>query len=224
MSSLAPSAKRKKHVDSKYQSEWSRYQMSPSKKGVSFAFCTVCGVDFCIGGGGVHEVKRQCESAKHKRYLEGVSSQSSISSVMAKASRDSKSEKVMKSELHFAHFVAEHNLSFATAEHFTKLCKVMFPDSKIAESFSCARTKTKALITHALAPSAEEAVVSACQRQLFSILCDGGNDNFQKKYFGILVRLWDEAQCKVVVHFLDCAVCNIATGETLLQALETALH
>ena len=224
MSSPAPPAKRKKHVDSKYQSEWSRYQMSPSKKGVSFAFCTVCGVDFCIGGGVVHEVKQHCESAKHKRYLEAVSSQPSISSVMAKASRDSESEKVMKSELYFAHFVAEHNLSFATADHFTKLCKVMFPDSKIAESFSCARTKTKALITHALAPSAEEAVVSACQRQPFSILCDGGNDNFQKKYSGILVRLWDEAQCKVVVRFLDCPICNIATGETLFQALETALQ
>ena len=74
---------------------------------------------------------------------------------------------------------------------------------KIAESFSCARTKPKALITHALAPSAEEAVVSACQRQPFSILCDGGNDNFQKKYFGILVRLWDEAQCSALSR-LSC--------------------
>ena len=110
--------------------------MSPSRKGASFAFCTLCSVDFCIGGGGVHEVKRHCESAKHKCNLEGMESQPSISSAMAKASKDSESEKVMKSKLYFAHFVAEHNLSFATADHFTKLCKVMFPDSKVAESFS----------------------------------------------------------------------------------------
>ena len=55
-------------------------------------------------------------------------------------------------------------------------------------------------------------------------MCDGGNDNFQKKYFGILVRLWDQGQHKVVVRFLDCPVCNIATGETLFQALEETLQ
>ena len=198
--------------------------MAPSKRGTSFAFCTLCSVDVSVAGGGVHEVKRHCESAKHKRFFEGVSVQPNISCVMARTSKGFELEKVMKAELYFARFVAEHNLSFTTADHFTKLCKVMFPDSKIAESFSCARTKTTALITHALAPSADEAVVSACQKQPFSILCDGGNDNFQKKYFGILVRLWDDSRCEVIVRFLDCPVCNIATGESLFQALETTLQ
>ena len=86
----------------------------------------------------------------------------------------------MKSELYFARFVAEHNMSFATADHFSKLCKVIFPDSKVAESFLCGRTKTTALVTHALPPSADDTVISACQKQKFSILCDGGNDNFNK--------------------------------------------
>ena len=71
-----------------------------------------------------HPVKRHCESAKHNRCLEVVSTQPSISSVLAKVSNESVSEKVMKSELYFVHFVAEHNLSFATADHFTKLFKV----------------------------------------------------------------------------------------------------
>ena len=55
----------------------------------------------------------------------------------------------------------------------------MFPDSKIAAEF--ARTNTAALI--ALAPAANEPVVNAVLKQLFSILCDGGNDNFEKKIF-----------------------------------------
>ena len=36
----------------------------------------------------------------------------------------------------------EHTLPFAVADHFNKLCSVMFPDSKVAAEFSCARTKT----------------------------------------------------------------------------------
>ena len=35
---------------------------------------------------------------------------------------------------------AEHNLPFVVGDHFACLTKVMFPDCKIAELFSCART------------------------------------------------------------------------------------
>ena len=81
-----------------------------------------------------------------------------------------------------------------------------------------------ALVTHALAPSADDAVISACRKQKFSILCDYKNNNFYKKYFGIPVRLWDDRRREVVVRFLDIPVCNVATGETLFQVLATALE
>ena len=97
MSLSLPPAK-KKHVPSKFQSDWGRFQMTPSKKGPTFSFCTVCNVDFSISGGGVHEVKRHCDSAKHKNALVGVSAQPKISSVMATVSV---SEKVLRSELSF---------------------------------------------------------------------------------------------------------------------------
>ena len=106
--------------------------VAPSKKGPMVSFCTVCSVDFSISGGGAHEVERHCDSARHNNSLLGVSAQPRISSVMATVSE---SEKVLRSELYFAHFVAEHNLPFATVDHFTWLCKVMFPDSKVADSF-----------------------------------------------------------------------------------------
>ena len=113
---------------------------------------------------------------KHKSFLDGVLAQPCITSVLQKAAFK---DKVMKSELSFARFVAEHNLSVALADHFTKLCKCMFPDSKIADAFSYARTKMTALIAHALGPAAENTVVVACRMQPFTILCDGGNDNLE---------------------------------------------
>ena len=96
----------------------------------------------------------------------------------------------MIKSLYFARFIAEHNISFAAADHFNRLCSVMFPDSKIAKEYACAHTKVAALITHALAPAVNGSVIEACQKQPFTILCDGGNDNFEKKYFGIMVRFW----------------------------------
>ena len=39
------------------------------------------------------------------------------------------------------------------ADNFTKLCKVMFPDSKTAQEFASGRTKPTAIVKHALAPA-----------------------------------------------------------------------
>ena len=78
--------------------------------------------------------------------------QPSISTFMTDRHAKSIEDQAMTAEIYFAKFVAEHNLSFLVADHFSRLTKVMFPDSKIAEVYSCARTKTTAIISHALAP------------------------------------------------------------------------
>ena len=97
----------------------------------------------------------------------------------------------------------------------------MFPDSKIA---ACAHTKTAALVTHALAPAVNEPVIKACQELPFTILCDGGNDNFEKKYFGIMVRFWHKQLDMVVTQFLDAPIVNIATAETLFRAMSDTME
>ena len=186
----------------------------------------MCGVDISIAGGGLHQIKRHCANIKkHCSRVQEVSSQPTISTtVCSRAEARKLSDQVCCAELCFARFVVEHNLPFAVADHFNCLVPVMFPDSKIAAEFACARTKTAALITHALAPAANEPVLTALLTQPFTILCDGGNDNFEKKYFGIMVRFWDEQIRKVATRFLDAPVCNIATGETLFNALAGVLE
>ena len=77
-------------------------------------------------------------------------------------------DQVVKGEIYFAKFVAEHNLPFLAADHLTNLVKTMFPDSKIADLYSSARTKTTAITTHALAPKLRKSI-SYCLLSLFSI-------------------------------------------------------
>ena len=159
---------------------------------------------------------------KHTKLLSDIEVQPSISSAFSK-SKPMVQDQVMSAELYFTSFIVEYNLSFASSDHFTKLCKVMFPDSHIAQSYSCGRTKTKAIVSHALAPVANSPVNEGCRKGPFSILCDGGNDKLDKKYFGILVRYWDDSLGKAVTRFLAMPVCNIATSEKLFHALESEL-
>lgn len=62
-------------------------------------------------------------------------------------------------------------------------------------------------------------VIKVCQSSPFTILCDGGNDQIDKKYFAITVRLWNDAARQPVTHFLAMPVCNIATTCALFDAL-----
>ena len=177
---------------------------------VRLLYCLQC--RFFLAGGGVFQVKRHCQSKKHSNRIKELNDHPKIDSLVTQGTHD----QVTCAELYFATFIAEHNLPFSVADHFNRLCSVMFPDSRIAAEFACARTKATALITHALAPAVNEPLVKACQEQPFTILCDGGNDNFEKKYFAIMVKF---CLAKVVTRFLDAPVCNIATGETLFTAL-----
>ena len=100
----------------------------------------------------------------------------------------------------------------------------MFPDSEIAKKFSSGRTKTTAIVKHALAPAFIADVIAACQSSPFSVLCDDGNDQTDRKFFAILVRYWDQSQRQAVTRFLAVPVCNIATAEALFEALSNEIE
>jgi len=63
-----------------------------------------------------------------------------------------------------------------TANHFTHLTS-MFPNSKVAQVFSSARTKTTCIVKGALHLHFAEPVVALCKESPFSIMCDEGRKN-----------------------------------------------
>ena len=62
------------------------------------------------------------------------------------------------------------------------------------------------MITHALAPAVNKPLIKACKEQPFTIICDGGNDNFEKKYFGIME---DSGMISLEKLSQDC-ICHLA--------------
>ena len=97
----------------------------------------------------------------------------------------------------------------------------MFPDSKVAESFSCGRTKTTAIVKFALASALNADLIKSCQISPFTLLCNGGNDQSGKKYFAIMVRVWDNTKQQAMARFLAMPVCNDSTAEALFTAVSS---
>ena len=219
MAEEGPGTAKRPKRECSYQTEWKNCGVSTSRRGPNFAHCDYCGTEISIGHGGVNDVKKHLATTKHQEMVKHSSGNQSLRALFAQSPIE---ESVTRAEVLFANFVAEHNLSFYLADHFTHLTSVMFPDSKIAKSFRSARTKTTCVVTGALYPHFSEPVVTLCQNNPFSILCDEGNDNDDKN-FAILVRLWDDQLGRPVTRFLHMPVCNIGTADKLFNAIDSTL-
>ena len=212
-------APKKSKRECKYQQSWKGHGMLPSSKGPTFTHCKICKAHINIGHGGLSDVKKHLATSKHKELVKAASSSGNVRTFLQQVPIE---EKITRAEVLFANFVAEHNLPFLTANHFTRLTSVMFPDSSIAQAFSSARTKTTCIVKGALHPHFAEPVISQCKKCPFSILCDEGND-VDDKNFAILVRLWDDEQGRPVTRFLDMPVCNIGTAEKLFELIDASM-
>lgn len=149
-------SKRVKYVAS-FKDEWrSTYSwVKRSVKGDGYAFCVVCNVNISISHGGKNDLTKHQKTVTHIASAEAAKSTPKVTSLLA-----SGPDKVTTAETLFCHFIVEHNLPMAVADHFSSLVKQMFPDSEIAKNFACMPSKTTHIINKALAPTADDRVTS----------------------------------------------------------------
>ena len=101
------------------------------------AHCKLCKTNFSVAAGVLYDVKRHAKRSTHVTAVEASSKTKNITNFVD----DTKSSSIILSETLFSNFVAEHNLPFSLADHFTKLLPKLCADSQIAAQFACSRTK-----------------------------------------------------------------------------------
>lgn len=95
----------------------------------------------------------------------------------------------MSAELKMAAFIAEHNVAFLATDHLVPLQKSMFPDSEIAKSVKCSRTKTAAIIKNVFGVQQREFVCTLLNQHKFSICADESTDVSSSKLLSIVVKV-----------------------------------
>ena len=173
---LSPSTPKNKSKKYKitFQTEWLTEfpNIKRSDKGDGFAFCTLCNSTFGVTAGGRNDITRHNKGSKH---IANASS-SKIMPKIATLFKATTPNKVTEAEVIFSTFIAEHNIPFAAADHFTSLCQRMFPDSEIAKKFACRQTKLTHIINSAVASSFDVKITAKCRAEKFSIMIDESND------------------------------------------------
>ncbi|KAJ4939407.1 hypothetical protein JOQ06_028856 [Pogonophryne albipinna] len=106
-----------------------------------------------------------------------------------------------RAEVKVAMTMVQHNIPLAFSDHLSPLFKECFPDSKIAQKYSSARTKTTAIINKCVAPYfMDELVKNLCDHP-FSLATDGSNDTGREKLNPLTVKIWSSQG--VIQRFLD---------------------
>ncbi len=112
--------------------------------------------------------------------------------------------KVISAEIKMAQFIVMHNLSFQSSDHLSDLFSSMFPDSKIAASFSCKHTKTKSIICDAIDPHLKKLIIECVRCSPFHLLCDESNERGATvKLLTVLNRFFEPQKEVVATRHLD---------------------
>lgn len=69
--------------------------------------------------------------------------------------------------------LVQHNIPLSLADELSPMFKDIFPDSDIAKSYACRRTKTACIINGAIAPYLQKQLVEYMRDNPFSVAIDG---------------------------------------------------
>ena len=158
-----------------------------SRKGPSFAFCTVCSRDISVAYGGKKDLKRHELTGVHQSASMSVKATRSLTGYFTNASGPKREQAVVEAEVNF---IGEHHLALALADHCSRLFPSLFPDSAVAKAFKCGHTKATAIVK-VVAQQVIEDLSRLEESQFFSVRSDEST--------GITVQ----QQCAIMLQFFD---------------------
>lgn len=209
--------KHKQFFKTEYAAEWP--VLMRSTKSLNHVHCKVCKSDFSIAHGGRNDCLRHVEGSRHMRNAEASAGIQNLKTIFtSKENLD-----VIKAESLFTKFLLEHNLPLTAADHAGPLFKRMFPDSKIASKYRCARTKTTEIIK-SFARTTQDDLCKILKSKKFCIATDGSNAISNEKLFSVVITYFDETIGKVTTTLLSLPkLDNDATGENIFSLLDDEL-
>ena len=215
-------------IKTKYKIQWedivdtrgNKYRDWLRKFNEYTAYCNFCEKSFSISNSGKQAVTKHSTTQKHLERLQSSSiDQITEETDTTKQNEEDNSldEKILKAEILWCIATAEHDISFLTSDHATKLFRLMFPDSPVASGFRCSRTKTSYIINDGISVANQEKLKEKLNNNIYSILIDESNKNYGEKYLCLMVRYYDEEEQCIQVKFLDLKKNNKSNSDTITK-------
>ena len=167
------------------------------------AFCKACNVKFKTSNSGILQVKSHAKGVKHQdkervrwektnHRVFVISSESEELTLSTSKTNlvHTNEDKLIKVETIQALDFIQSNYSFASAANDSEEFWIMFPDSKIAKSYSQGETKVKYVIQFGIALYIKELILDHIKGKPFSLLLDKTTTQQVKKQFDANLQYW----------------------------------
>lgn len=119
-------------------------------------------------------------------------------------------------------------MPIAVAETISPLIRNVFTDSKVAEGYSCGRTKSSCILNYALAQNVREALIEKMKSGPFSLAIDGSSDqNVEEKLNHLTVKYLDSESGMIANQLLDMCVTKgnyAASTSTIFAAVHEKME
>ncbi|KAB0805327.1 hypothetical protein PPYR_02297 [Photinus pyralis] len=170
------SKKRRNYFNNDWQQTYS-WLLKGKEEGT--AKCIACNSEFSIANGGVYDVKKHMKTGKHIKQVENSARTPNILSFFNSTSTATSTKnnyRTAAAEACFAYHTVQHAHSYNSANCSNSLFSVIFPDSKIAQTFSCGRTKLTKVVTNVLAKESRKLIIQDLSgNHPFSLATDASN-------------------------------------------------
>ena len=195
-----------------------------SSKGVQFVYCKVCRTDFSIKHSGMFDIKKHIGTTKHATASKLRSSNQSVLSFVNSPKADKSGNRVTQAECIITNFIIEHNLPLAISDHLSKVLPHAFPDSDIAKSYGCKRTKTTHLVHH-MGKFHQKQLVNLMLTMPFALMTDGSSDRgVEAQMYPMMTRVYSKSAGRIVTQLLSMPECKSScTGENIFDLMDQAL-
>lgn len=210
-----------------FQEKWlydDQFKLWVRKINETVAKCIYCFSEINVSNMGEAALTSHMRSKKHtqrkpleqtiKSYLSPLTSPPPIIETCSVAvSQSSKSKTIdqlfigsltLEAEIRWVLNTVYSRHSMNTSSNSGELFRKMFPDSNIAKTFQCGRTKAGYVATYGLAPYFQsELLLTLSTAPYYTISFDESlNQIFQKGQMDLLVRFWDENLTPLILDIL----------------------
>lgn len=180
--------------------------------------CDVCNGEFSVSHGGRSDITKHINSDRHKRALESASSSKTINTFFKNENFGGKEAEIAAAEGTMSYHAVCHNHSFRSTDCTSRLVQKIFEPK-----FTCARTKTEAIVVNVLAPFVDNSTKAELEKTTFlSIYVDASNHR-DIKLFPIMVRYF-QPSTGVQVKLLELEALPGETSEIITNYLVRVLQ
>ncbi|KAF2896975.1 hypothetical protein ILUMI_09199 [Ignelater luminosus] len=175
--------------------------------------CTKCQSTFSITLGGRRDITRHLTREKYKKHINAAASSSVLTNYYRNDTYGTCERKLAISEALFAYHAVAHNRSFRSMD-----CTLKIKQKRFENKFTCARTKSEAIIKRVIAPFAFDTLTQELETSPFVSIFSDASNHKGIKLFPTLVRSFN-TQNGISIKIIDVTSMPGETAEIISNLL-----